>query len=591
MTEYFLACVAGAVLDLIFGDPVWLYHPIRIIGNWIAFLEKGIRKLAGDSEKKLKIGGVVLWILTVIPAWGIPMLCLMLAGKVHPVLKLLLEVFWCGQIFAAKSLYQESMRVYHCLKRDRLEAARKAVARIVGRDTEALTAEGVAKAAVETVAENTSDGIIAPLFYLLIGGVPLGFAYKAVNTLDSMVGYKDDTYRAIGWASAKLDDLFNWIPARLSGLLMILAAFLLRLDGKGAWKIFKRDRRKHASPNSAQTESVCAGALGVRLAGDAWYFGKLYPKAYIGDEKRKVEAEDIKRANYLMFATEFLMFLLAAILLVGGLQVKFSIRERMAIQEEKEESQKATDQTLTFRDASGKDYRMKIDPSVEKHSYDWSYLSGDGREKEYSGDKNYRVKKGIDVSAYQGTIDWEKVKADGIDFVFLRLGYRGYAEEGTLNEDEKFEENLKGAKDAGLKVGVYFFSQATTKKEAEEEAAFVKKLLGKTKLDLPVIYDPERISAEEARTDEITGKDFTGFALAFCGKIEKAGYEAGIYSNMYWEAFEFDLAQLEEYPIWYADYEDTPQTPYRFTFWQYSEEGTVDGIDGPVDLDLWFQER
>ena len=591
MTEYFLACVAGAVLDLIFGDPVWLYHPIRIIGNWIAFLENGIRKLAGDSEKKLKIGGVALWFLTVIPAWGIPMLCLALAGKVHPGLKLLLEVFWCGQIFAAKSLYQESMRVYHCLKRDRLEAARKAVARIVGRDTEALTAEGVAKAAVETVAENTSDGIIAPLFYLLIGGVPLGFAYKAVNTLDSMVGYKDDTYRAIGWASAKLDDLFNWIPARLSGLLMILAAFLLRLDGKGAWKIFKRDRRKHASPNSAQTESVCAGALGVRLAGDAWYFGKRYPKAYIGDEKRKVEAEDIKRANYLMFATEFLMFLLAAILLVGGLQVKFSIRERMAIQEEKEESQKAADQTLTFRDASGKDYRVKIDPSVEKHSYDWSYLSGDGREKEYSGDKNYRVKKGIDVSAYQGTIDWEKVKADGIDFVFLRLGYRGYAEEGTLNEDEKFEENLKGAKDAGLKVGVYFFSQATTKKEAEEEAAFVKKLLGKTKLDLPVIYDPERISAEEARTDEITGKDFTGFALAFCGKIEKAGYEAGIYSNMYWEAFEFDLAQLEEYPIWYADYEDTPQTPYRFTFWQYSEEGTVDGIDGPVDLDLWFQEK
>ena len=216
MTEYFLACVAGAVLDLIFGDPVWLYHPIRIIGNWIAFLEKGIRKLAGDSEKKLKIGGVVLWFLTVIPSWGIPMLCLMLAGKVHPVLKLLLEVFWCGQIFAAKSLYQESMRVYHCLKRDRLEAARKAVARIVGRDTDVLTAEGVAKAAVETVAENTSDGIIAPLFYLLIGGVPLGFAYKAVNTLDSMVGYKDDTYRAIGWASAKLDDLFNWIPARFT---------------------------------------------------------------------------------------------------------------------------------------------------------------------------------------------------------------------------------------------------------------------------------------------------------------------------------------------------------------------------------------
>ena len=194
------------------------------------------------------------------------------------------------------------------------------------------------------------------------------------------------------------------------------------------------------------------------------------------------------------------------------------------------------------------------------------------------------MKKGIDVSAYQGTIDWERVKADGIDFVFLRLGYRGYAEEGTLNEDEKFEENLKGAKDAGLKVGVYFFSQATTQEEAKEEAAFVKKLLGKTKLDLPVIYDPERISAEEARTDEITGKDFTAFALAFCGKIEKAGYKVGIYSNMYWEAFEFDLAQLEKYPIWYADYEDTPQTPYRFTFWQYSEEGTVDGIDGPVDL-------
>lgn len=311
-----LACVTGFLLDCIFGDPAWMYHPIRVIGNLISVLEKGLRKLlcsripASEQEKKNKrevLAGGILWILTVSLSFLVPAVLLFAAGKVHPAVRFLLETFWCYQIFAARCLVGESKKVYQKLKEDDLPGARRAVSMIVGRDTENLTAEGVTKAAVETVAENTSDGVTAPLLFLLIGGAPLGFLYKAVNTMDSMLGYKNEKYLYFGRIPAKMDDVFNYIPARLTAWFMVVAAFLTGMDGENAWKIYLRDKRKHASPNSAQSEAVCAGALDVQLAGDAVYFGKVYKKDYIGDAIRKIEPEDILRAGKLMYMTTILM--------------------------------------------------------------------------------------------------------------------------------------------------------------------------------------------------------------------------------------------------------------------------------------------
>ena len=210
-------------------------------------------------------------------------------------------MFWCAQALAARGLVQESTNVYKELVKPDLPAARRAVSRIVGRDTAALTAEGVTKAAVETVAENASDGVIAPLFYMLLGGAPLALTYKAINTMDSMLGYKNEKYLYFGRIPAKLDDAANYLPSRLAALLWVAAAAFTRNDAKGAWKIWRRDRRRHASPNSAQTESACAGALGVQLAGPAYYFGQYYPKLTIGDALRPIEPEDILRANRMMY--------------------------------------------------------------------------------------------------------------------------------------------------------------------------------------------------------------------------------------------------------------------------------------------------
>ena len=307
------ACAAGLLLDLLFGDPVWLYHPVRLIGNWISWAERQLRKVCGSH---LMAAGGVLWVMTALMAFLIPFALLALAGWLHPALRFLLETFWCFQILAARSLSSESRKVYEKLKESDLPGARRAVSMIVGRDTEKLTEEGVTKAAVETVAENTSDGVTAPLIYMMIGGAPLGFLYKAVNTMDSMLGYKNDRYLYFGRIPAKMDDIFNYIPARITGLLMTAAAFFTGLDGKNAWKIYRRDRRKHASPNAAQTESVCAGALGVQLAGDAVYFGKVYKKEFIGDALRRIEPEDIQRTGRLMYAAELLTFLLC-----GGIKL------------------------------------------------------------------------------------------------------------------------------------------------------------------------------------------------------------------------------------------------------------------------------
>ena len=313
MAFHISALVLGFLLDLAFGDPRWLYHPIRLIGNLIAWAEKPFRAAFPKSEKGELAAGTFFAVFVVAVSTAVPAILLALASRLSSWLVFALEVFWSFQILAAKSLKSESMKVYAALKEGDLPKARKAVSMIVGRDTQKLTEEGVAKAAVETVAENSSDGVIAPLLFLALGGPALGFFYKAVNTLDSMVGYKNDTYLYFGRFSAKLDDVLNFIPSRISGLLLVLASPLAGLSMKGAWKIFQRDRRNHASPNSAQTEAAAAGALGVQLAGDAYYFGKLYKKPTIGDPLRPVEYEDIRRVNRLMYASVCLALVLVVL--------------------------------------------------------------------------------------------------------------------------------------------------------------------------------------------------------------------------------------------------------------------------------------
>ena len=282
------------------------WKPDQCVGKRIAEAVVQSDSCVGTREEKQKRSSG-RWILTVSLSFLVPAVLLFAARKIHPAVRFLLETFWCYQIFAARCLVGESKKVYQKLKEDDLPGARKAVSMIVGRDTENLTAEGVTKAAVETVAENTSDGVTAPLLFLLIVGAPLGFLYKAVNTMDSMLGYKNEKYLYFGRIPAKMDDVFNYIPARLTAWFMIVAAFLTGMDGKNAWKIYLRDKRKHASPNSAQSEAVCAGALDVQLAGDAVYFGKVYKKDYIGNAIRKIEPEDILRAGKLMYMTTILM--------------------------------------------------------------------------------------------------------------------------------------------------------------------------------------------------------------------------------------------------------------------------------------------
>ena len=303
MKIHLIALTLGFILDFVFGDPMWLYHPVCAIGNLIAFLEKKIRRIFPDSEKGQLAGGCLEVVLVCLISFGIPLGILCGVYSFSSLAGLVLETFWCYQLLAAKSLKTESMRVYDALCHGTTADARLAVSMIVGRDTSELTDEGVTKAAVETIAENTSDGVIAPMFYMAVGGAPLMFLYKAINTMDSMLGYKNEKYLYFGRCAAKLDDAANFLPARISGWLMTAGAFFAGLSAKNAFHIFRRDRRKHASPNSAQTESVMAGALGVQLAGNACYFGKVYEKPFIGDRLRLIEPEDIKRANRLMYAT------------------------------------------------------------------------------------------------------------------------------------------------------------------------------------------------------------------------------------------------------------------------------------------------
>ena len=306
------ALVIGFCIDLLVGDPHSFPHPVVLIGKCISVLERVLRCVCPKTPAGERAAGAILWGAVVIISTAVPALLLWLCGLVSPWLRLALESVMCWQILAAKSLRDESMKVYHELEHGSIESARRAVSMIVGRDTAALDDAGVTRAAVETVAENTSDGVVAPLLYLAIGGAPLGFFYKAVNTMDSMLGYVEPPYKDIGLVPAKADDIANYLPARISALLMLAAGGLLRMDVKNGWKIFRRDRYKHASPNSAQTESVCAGLLDVRLAGDAWYHGVLHKKEYIGDALRQIEHEDIPRACRLMTAAAILALLACA---------------------------------------------------------------------------------------------------------------------------------------------------------------------------------------------------------------------------------------------------------------------------------------
>lgn len=260
--------------------------------------------------------------------------------------------------------------------------------------------------------------------------------------------------------------------------------------------------------------------------------------------------------------------------------------------EEQNESEKeavaeveAQPEILNFVDVFGEEYQVEINPNVEKHEYDLEKFVHEGDRLSYTDDE-YEYRLGVDVSRHQGWIDWEKVKAAGYEFAIIRVGYRGYGEEGLVCLDEQFDTNIQNAQAAGLDVGVYFFAQAINEEEAKEEAEFVLEHIAEYELQLPVVYDPESILDDEARTDDVSGEQFTKNTEVFCSMIEEAGYKPMIYSNMLWEAYELDLEDLEDYPIWYADYEPLPQTPYHFDFWQYTNEGSVDGIEGRTDLNI-----
>lgn len=319
MKLHLCALIIGFLIDLVLGDPHCIPHPVVLIGKLISLCEKWYRRCFPKTTLGENLAGGAVWLTVTAVSTAVPFGILWLCGQVSPWLALLVQSLMCWQILATKSLKDESMKVYAALETGDLDKSRYAVSMIVGRDTAQLSDAAVTRAAVETVAENTSDGIVAPMLFLAIGGAPLGFFYKAVNTMDSMLGYVEPPYKNIGLVPAKMDDLMNFIPARLSALIMLCAGAICGMDVKNGWKIFCRDRYNHASPNSAQTESVCAGLLGLQLAGDAYYHGVLHKKKYIGDPIREIEHADIPRSCKLLYVT-------AALSLVLFTGVRFGLR-------------------------------------------------------------------------------------------------------------------------------------------------------------------------------------------------------------------------------------------------------------------------
>lgn len=305
-----LSVCLGFLLDLCLGDPHWMPHPVVWIGKGISAMERILRRLFPKSPRGEFAAGVVLAVLIPLLSLVISGLILYLAYRISFWLWFALHTFWAYQIPASRCLAQESRKVYQALRDGDISQARQRLSYLVGRETQNLDEEELTKACVETVAENTSDGVAAPLLYLLLGGVPLGFCYKAINTLDSMVGYRNEKYEYFGKASAKLDDIANWLPARICGLLMIASAWVLKMSASGALRVFRSDRKKHLSPNSAQTESVAAGALGIQLGGAHVYFGKVVEKPTIGAALRPAQAKDILRTNRMMIVTAVLLLIL-----------------------------------------------------------------------------------------------------------------------------------------------------------------------------------------------------------------------------------------------------------------------------------------
>lgn len=323
MIERIIVICLGFLFDLSVGDPNYSWHPIRLIGNLIDKTDKLLRKIFNINEqrelhktRKLMAGAFLVVVVLFVSVGG-TWLALYIAEKIHRLVRLGVEVILAYQVLAVKSLKDESMKVYHALKAGDLQGARYAVSMIVGRDTKYLDEKGITKAAVETIAENTSDGVIAPLFFMLVFGVAGGVFYKAVNTMDSMIGYKNDRNIYMGRVAAKLDDVVNYIPSRVSAVCMLMAGGIMGYSVRDGWRIFRRDRFNHASPNSAQTESVCAGLLGVKLAGDAYYFGKLYSKPTIGDAVNDIDIEHIKAVNKFAYVTAVITLLVGVGILLA----------------------------------------------------------------------------------------------------------------------------------------------------------------------------------------------------------------------------------------------------------------------------------
>ena len=319
-----LSVLLGFLIDCAIGDPAWLLHPVVLIGKLISLSEKGLRRIFPKTDRGAFQAGLTMAILVPILSAGVSFGILFGLYLLSPWAYFAMSSIMCWQCFAARCLAKEAQKVVKALETDGLEAGRKQVSMLVGRDTDELSEEQVLKATVETVAENASDGVIAPMLFMLLFGAVGGFFYKAINTMDSMVGYKNDRYLYFGRAAAKLDDAANFIPARLSALAMIAASPALKLDGRNAFRIWKRDRRKHASPNSAQTESVAAGALHIELAGPASYFGKRVEKPTLGDGDRPIERADVRRTSGLMYGASILVLLLFEAILLplaffGGL--------------------------------------------------------------------------------------------------------------------------------------------------------------------------------------------------------------------------------------------------------------------------------
>ncbi|MBE6004883.1 MAG: cobalamin biosynthesis protein CobD [Lachnospiraceae bacterium] len=330
MYERIMILIMALILDLVFGDPHNWFHPVMAMGRAIEWLEKALRKTFKISDEpeadktKKRVAGGILAVIMLVVFTVIPLVIMNISKMFGDNISWAISAFLAYQMLAMKQLKRESMKVFEALKKRDIKGAREAVSMIVGRDTKRLNETGIVKASVETVAENASDGVVAPLLFMMVFGVAGGWFYKAVNTMDSMIGYKNDKYRYFGTAAAKLDDVLNFIPARVTALFMVIASAFLNLNWKNALKIWMRDAKKSTSPNSGQTEAVMAGALGVTLLGDAWYFGKLVKKPEIGDKLREVVPEDIEIANRVMYLSVFMIYIVG-ILIMREVMLKFGV--------------------------------------------------------------------------------------------------------------------------------------------------------------------------------------------------------------------------------------------------------------------------